>query len=146
DIIVDALRESNMLALGATPSPAQMTEGVRRLRAVVLSTLGGEVGYNMEDWQLLGPGSILRPSTFPLSSDEAADYTIRPQTRLICNIEEETEVKLDPAPQDGQRFSVVDAAGTFDQFNLILDGNGRRIGDSTKETLNEAWERREYFY
>jgi hypothetical protein len=128
DIITDAMRETNLIAITAQPSPGEQAEALRRLQALVLSTLGNDVGYIMEDWNV-GSASVTRPNGVPLPSID--DFTVRPNSRLIMTLSQPTTFKLDPLPQDGQRFSVVDANGTFDTNKLTLDPNGRKINGQT---------------
>lgn len=146
DIITDAFRESNLIALGTSPSPAEMTEGLARLQAVILSTLGNDVGYNMEDWTLVSATSIFTPSNLALTAAQASAYTVKPQSRLIANLASATTIDLDPMPQDGQRFSVIDASSNFATQNLSIDGNGRRIDGGTSMVLSTNGVRTEFFY
>lgn len=133
DIITQALRETNIIAINANPTPSEAQEGLDRLQAVILSVLGNEVGYIMEDWGVTD-ADITRPSGYELAS--MANFTIAPQSRLICNLANDTTLDLDPMPQDGQRFSVVDAALNMTTNTLTINGNGRLIEGATSKLLN----------
>lgn len=127
DIIVQALRESNIIAVNANPNPSENAEALSRLQALVLSALGNEVGYIMEDWNIASAASILKPSGVPLAASQAAAWRVPPNARLICNLGAPLTITLDPQPQDGQRFSIVDAGNTFDASALTLATNGRKV-------------------
>lgn len=145
-IITDAFRETNLIALNTSPAPAEMVEGLARLQAVVLSTLGNDVSYNMEDWTLVSATSISNPSNVALTAAQAAAYFVKPQSRLIANLGAATAINLDPMPQDGQRFSALDALNNFATRNLTINGNGRRIDGGTSKVLNTNGARFEAFY
>jgi hypothetical protein len=145
-IITDALRESNIIAIGTSPTTSEMTEGLARLQAIVSSVLGTDVGYNMEDWKLVSATSIFNPSGGSLTTSQASAYHVKPQSRLICALTADTTVNLDPMPQDGQRFSVVDVLGNFATNTLTVNGNGRKIDGSTTAVLATNGTVKEYFY
>jgi hypothetical protein len=63
-IIVQALRETNIIAVGANPTPGEAAEALDRLQSVVLSVLGNEVGYVLEDWNVTNATAI--PQAFQL--------------------------------------------------------------------------------
>ena len=133
DIITQGLRESNNIGVGQSPSPNETTEALARLQSIVLSALGNEVGYIMEDWNVTASDGVTRPSGVPMTAAAAAAWTVSPQARLICNLTAATTIKMDPLPQDGQRMAIVDAAGNFATYALTLDGNGRKVvGGATK--------------
>lgn len=128
DIITAAMRETNVIGVGQTPTVPEAAEGLSRLQALVLSTLGTDVGYIMEDWSIKSATNITKPSGVPLTAAQAAAFTVAPNARLVCGLTAATALLLDPMPQDGQRFSVADAINSFDAFNLTLNPNGRKIG------------------
>lgn len=146
DLITDAYRESNLIALNSSPSPSEMTEGLNRLQAVINSTLGNDVGYIMNDWKLENTSTIFNPSNIVLSPSQATAYFVKPQSRLIAALSATTTIELDPMPQDGQRFAVVDVLNNFNTNNLTINGNGRRIDGGTSITLVGAGDRKEFFY
>lgn len=132
-IITDALRETNLIAINASPTPSETAEAVDRLQAIILSVVGNEAGYIMEDWNV-SDTTIVRPSGYELAS--LVNFTINPQSRLICNMAGDLTLSLDPLPQDGQRFSVVDAGLNFTTNTLTIQGNGRLIEGATTKVLN----------
>lgn len=123
-IIQQSLRETNIIPNNANPNPNEALEAVARLQTLVLSVLGNEAGYVLEDWNVVSATNILKPSSFV---QNPTGFTVAAQSRLICNLAAATTLLLDPQPQDGQRFSVVDAALNFATNNLTLNGNGRLI-------------------
>lgn len=142
-IITQALRESNVIALGANPNPGEAAEALDRLQSIVLSVLGNEVGFVLEDWNIVSATSITKPSSF---TQPAAGFTVAPQSRLVCNLSEATSLDLDPLPQDGQRVSVIDIAGNFATRNLTLDGNGRKIEGSATKVLSTNGTAQQWVY
>lgn len=125
-IIRSAYRESNTVASAQANTSEEIAEALDRLQAVVLSAVGAEVGYIMEDWNIADT-AYTRPSGVPVATSAMAGFSVRPNSRLICNLAAALTLKLDPQPQDGQRFSAVDAKSNFGTYNLTLDPNGRKI-------------------
>lgn len=146
DIITDAFRESNLIPLNASPTAPETTEGLNRLQAIIKSVLGNEVGYIMQDWAITSASNITRPSGVALSSAQAAAWYVQPQARLQCDLSTATSIDLDPYPNDGQRFSVVDVGGNFASNNLTLDGNGRKVNSSSNIVFSTNDEVREFMY
>ena len=132
-IIQQSLRETNIIPNNANPNPNEALEAVARLQTLVLSVLGNEAGYVLEDWNVVSATNILKPSSFV---QNPTGFTVQPQSRLICNLAADTTLLLDPQPQDGQRFSVVDAALNFATNNLTLNGNGRLIEGTPTAVLD----------
>ncbi len=253
EIVVQAMRENNLLATGENPTPGEASEAKDRLDSIILSCLGSEIGYILEDWNISGTATrstgqvifsglpvagqtltigpevytfrasravafevtiggsatltgdnlvtalgldsthvtgvnltgtvtltakaafagtagnainlsetatntavsgafmtgavqasvIKKPSSF---SQNASTYTVRPQSRLICNLVAASTFNLDPQPQDGQRLSVVDAASNFDTLNLTLNGNGRLIEGSPTLVIDDAGAQLQWVY
>lgn len=146
-IIADSYRESNLIAVGKAPTADQITEALRRLQALVLSCLGNDAGYILEDWNIVSATSIVRPSSLPIPAADIASFTVKPNSRLICSLTGAVALALDAQPQDGQRLSVVDAAGNLSAFNLTLDPNGRKIeGSPTPLVLSTDDTAKQWFY
>lgn len=142
-IILQALRETNIIAITANPTPAEANEGLDRLQSVILSVLGNEVGYVLEDWSVGSAISIKKPSGFVQNT---TGFTVPAQARLACKLTVATELDLDPQPQDGQRLAVVDAGNNFATYNLTLDGNGRLIDGATSVVLSTNLTRKQWVY
>jgi hypothetical protein len=139
EIIRQALRETNVVAITQDSSPSETAEGLARLQALVLSSLGNEVGYIMEDWNIKSASNITKPSGVPLTAAQATAFTVPPNARLVTALTAATAVLLDPQPQDGQRFSVVDAIKGLATYNLTVNPNGRKIeGNTTNKIMSTA--------
>lgn len=134
EIVTGAFRETNIVAPAQSQNPTETTEALKSLQSLVLSSLGNEVGYIMEDWNVLDDasvsGNITNPAGVPLNAAQITDFYVKPNSRLICNLNSAATIKLDPQPQDGQRFAVVDAKANFGTFNLTINPNGRKIEDN----------------
>lgn len=145
EIIRQALRETNVVSITQDANPNETAEGLARLQALVLSTLGNEVGYIMEDWNILSATAITKPSGVPLTTAQAAAFTVPPNARLVCGLSAAATLVLDPQPQDGQRFSVIDAKNSLDTYNLTINPNGRKIEEQianlalSTEGLAKQW-------
>jgi hypothetical protein len=117
EIIYDALRETNIISIGATPTSAEQTEALRRLNTLIQSTIGSEAGQELADLNIGG------------EFDQSAYCTpfVPANVRLVLNLSAPTTLYLDPSPYDGQRLAIVDSANTLDTYNLTIEGNGRTI-------------------
>ena len=143
DIITQALRECNTIASAATPTTPEQSEALSRLQTIVSAALGSDVGYQLEDWGVTHT-AVTKPSGIPVA---LAGFTVRPNSRLVCNLGSATSLDLDPMPQDGQRFGVVDAGLTFAASALTLDGNGRKLeGAVSALVLTTSGLAREWLY
>lgn len=142
-IIQQALRETNVIPVAANPNPNEATEALARLQSLVLSVLGNEAGYVLEDWNIANATTILKPSGFV---QDPTDFYVPPQARLVCNLTIATVLDLDPQPQDGQRVSVNDALLNFATRNLTLDGNGRLIEGATTKVLSTNGQATQWIY
>ena len=136
-IIRSAYRESNTVASTQANTPEEIAEALERLQAVVLSAVGAEAGYIMEDWNITDT-AYTRPSGVPVATSAMSGFSVRPNSRLICNLAAALTLKLDPQPQDGQRFSAVDAKSNFATYNLTLNPNGRKIEGSAANLVLSA--------
>lgn len=124
-IIQQAYRESNIKARVAPITSDESAEALVLLQNIVMSTMGDEVGYKLEDWDVQSASNITEPTGVTLTAPQAAAWIVAPSARLICNLAAPLTLVLDPKPMDGQTFAVIDAAGGFATNNLTLNGNGR---------------------
>lgn len=136
DIIQRAYRESNLIALGATPSTNQASEGLTRLNGVLLSTVGGEVSDDLVDLNIGGN----------YSETEVTDQWVPDNARLMFKLTAAKTFYLDPFPQNGQRLGVVDVDGNLGTYNVTLNGNGRNIEGASTLTLNTNSLQRQWLY
>lgn len=136
-IITDAYRESNLIAISASPSTAEQSEALRRLNSLILSTIGNEAGTELTDLDIGGENDL---SSY--ASNGAPD-----DCRLVCILSAATEIELDPLPYEGQRVAWVDAGANFATYNLTINPNGRQIGGSTASlVLSANGDNRQYMY
>lgn len=144
-LITDAYRESNLIAVNSSPTSAEQTEALRLLNRVVKSLFGNELGDPL-DTIPLGKGNTQTPSNVPFYMDDMLDYYVPKNTILQCNLEGATDVRLDPSPQDGSRFMVVDASGNLNTYPLTVYGNGRLVEGALSITLDTDNLSRQWFY
>ena len=145
-IISDALRETNLIPLGVTPTTAQSTEAFSKLQALVSSTLGNEMGENLNPFPL-GQDNITSPVGYPWWNNTLPGNLFVPtNVRVMCNLTAEGFINLHPKPHDGARMGIVDVSGNFSTNTLTIYGNGRMIEGATQMTYNTNGEIREWIY
>jgi hypothetical protein len=144
-LINDSFRESNLIATGASPTAAETTEALRLFNRVVQGLYGYELGDPLETIPL-GTGNIDTPSDIPYFLGDLPDDHAPVNIRIACNLTQAETVYLHPVPEDGARMAVTDLSGNFNTYNLILDGNGRKIEGANSLTLSTASLTRQWFY
>jgi hypothetical protein len=145
-IITAALRETNLIPLGVTPSQPQIDEAFALLSTIVAGVLGNEAGENLTPMPL-GQDNITSPTGYPWWSNELpGNIFLQPNTRIMCNLTGEGNVNFHPRPHDGARMGVVDVAGNFNLFPLTIHGNGRNIEGESEMTYDDAATIREWIY
>lgn len=135
-IITDAYRENNLIPLISTPSAAQVTEALRRLNAILLSTVGNEAGDGLNEFNIEGSNS----------DESLVNDWIPDNARLMFNNTSAKAYDLDPYPKEGQRFAIVDVLGNLATYNVVISGNGRRIEDAATLTLSTNSLYRQWMY
>lgn len=145
-IIVDAYRESGTIQIGTTPTGAQLDEGLRKLRTLLKSMYGNEIGEPFIDI------TYGRPAT---SNSYAEDYDFETEidsifvpsnARLNVYLDAAKTVYLNPMPNDGERFSVIDVAGNFATYNFTVNGNGRNIEGAATTVLSTDGDTKSWMY
>lgn len=147
EIIRDAYRESNLIALGDVPSADQLDEGLTLLKRYRLSVYGTEAGEQLDPMPI-GRHNIQRPQGYPWY-DQVPDNTnwfVPANVRLYLNLEFAQIVYLSPNPMDGTRFAFRDESDNLSTYNFTVRGNGRQIDDQTELTFSTDGDAREYFY
>lgn len=145
-IILDALRETNIIPIGQDPTDEQNTEGLRRLQNIVSSVLGNEAGENLSPLPL-GQNEIVSPGGYPWYSNSLPGNVYVPTNmRVMCNLTADGYLNFAPNPDDGARMGVVDVSQNFGTFNLTLIGNGRSIEGDDAITLDTSAVSQEWFY
>jgi hypothetical protein len=136
DIITDAYRESNIIAISASPTAAEIAEGLRLLNRVVANTYNSDAGEKFIDYPI-GRHNINRPQGWPYYNGQPTnDWFVPLNARLLLNLDSAQTVYLNPTPEDGTMFSYVDVSGNLGTYNLVINGNGRKIEGSTSVTKN----------
>lgn len=146
-IIVDAYRQSNLIALGVAPTKLQETEALRYLERIVAQAFGNEAGDPLTGFPI-GRANISRPIGYPWWDTVPDNYWFVPKnTRCNLNLDKTgVELFLDPAPNDGARFAVVDSSNNLATYPVVVHGNGAFIEGSESITLNTDGLEREWFY
>lgn len=142
-IIMDAYRESNIIAAGKSPSSTQTTEALRLFNRIIKAAIGNDAGETLRDWPL---GNYGRQSTdrLSLTSLQIANPPIN--SRLLQTAEEAKTIYLPPKPSDGSRVSIADPHSLLATYNVVLDANGRTIEAANTLTLNTDGLFRDWFY
>jgi hypothetical protein len=144
EIIKDAFREANLIAITQSPTLDEQTEALRLLNRFISSVYGNEAGDKL---QSLAVGTNNVVSAGPLSTYVINDTSYAPvNSRVIANLSEAATINLHPDPDDGARFSVIDASGNFATYNMTLNANGRKIEGSSSKLLNTNSTNKEWFY
>lgn len=140
-IIQDAYREGNLIPLAGTPSAEQLTEGLRRLNALISALMGFEVGDALFDWPV-GTENLEASTTW--NSDQWERVVA--QARIIANLQQPTTLYLPPDPDDGARIAVIDPRNLLATYPYTLNANSRVIEGATSVTLSTAGLVREWLY
>ena len=144
EIIRDAYRESNLISITESPNQDEQSEGLRLLNRHIQSVLGYEAGDKFELINI-GERGLVTPKDYNLIDYDFPNY-LPLNARLLVNISTPTSVYLNPNPNDGSRFSVVDVGGNFNTNNLTVVGNGKNIEGAAQITLGTASTRKDWFY
>lgn len=145
-IIQDALRETNLIPLGTTPTDTQLEEGFRLLSTIVAGVLGNEAGENLNPMPL-GQNEITSPTGYPWWSNELpGNVFLQTNIRIMCNLTGPGTVNLHPRPHDGARMGVVDVSQNFSEFPLTIYGNGRSIEGQESMTYSTDGLVKEWLY
>jgi hypothetical protein len=146
EIITDAYRLGNLIALGEQPDLAQQTEGLRYVNRVVSSVLGNEAGELLQSFPF-GNNNIEAPIGYPwYDQGQGLDWYLPLNKRVMLNLTSPATINLHPSPDDGARFGIVDVSHNLDTFNLTINGNGQQIENNSNLTLSVSGTKREWFY
>lgn len=142
EIITQAYRESNLIAIGAAPTSPQQTEALARLNAVVSSVYGYEVGDQLQDWPI-GTANV----TDATGGWDATVWSAPPaNVRLIAASTTPQAVYLPPDPCDGARVAIIDPQGLLSSGAVTVYGNGRTIEGAASYTASVANAERAWLY
>lgn len=142
EIILDAFRQSNLIAITVDPTEAQQTEALRHLNRIVKSVFGVEVGEPLHDT----PYGDFNDVYFDTVLDTDTDPLLEENSRLVVSLSQPHTVYLPARPQDGARFAVVDAGPSLAANPLTIEGNGRLIEGGSSLVIAEDLFTGEWFY
>lgn len=147
DIILDAFRESNLISITATPTPAEQVEALRLLNRIVPASIGTDAGEQLDPLPI-GRNNISRPVGFPYYDQVPfqTDWFVPPNSRLMLNLETPQTVYLNPTPTDGERFGFVDKSSNLNTNPLTVVGNGMTIDTLLQEVFNTPGASQEFIY
>lgn len=144
-IITDAYRESNNIAVGQTPSPAEQQEALILFNRFLRSVFGTEAGENFVDYNF-GNLNIQSPYNNNFNTVPTQWWVPQGSARLFFNNSSAQVLYLNPSPQDGDRLFLKDVGNNFSTYPLTIYGNGRTVGGSSNVVFNTSGQGIEYFY
>lgn len=146
-IIVDAYRMSNLLAISTAPTTAQQDEALRYLNRIVKSVFGNEAGDPLTAFPV-GNNNYQRPSGYPWwNTVPDNDWFVPKNTRVVLNVNTaDINLYLHPAPDNGSRFAAIDQSGTLATYPVTVYGNGATIEGQLSLILNTNDFDAEWFY
>jgi hypothetical protein len=146
EIVQLGYRESGILQRGVQLDALQLDEGMFELTNIIDNLIENEVGGDFTD---ISFGTEGVTNVFGRERDREAFITssyVRPNYRVIFNINSPKTVFLDPSPENGSLFQVIDAGGSFNTNNVTVKSNGRSIEGSTEVVLAADSTNRKWFY
>lgn len=145
-IITDAFRQSNLLAITASPTTAQQDEALRYLNRIVKSVFGNEAGDPFTAFPI-GKKNISRPAGYPWwNTVPDNDWFVPKNIRVMLNLDQSVNLYLHPAPDDGSRFAAVDVSNDLASNPVTVYGNGNTIDGATSIILDTDGFDAEWFY
>ena len=145
-IITDAYRQSNLLAINTVPTEPQVLEALRYLNRIVKSVFGNEAGDPFTAFPI-GRAHISRPQGYPwYDQTPDNDWFVPKNTRVMLNLDAGVNLYLHPAPDDGSRFAAIDTSENLSTNNAVVFGNGRLIENQFSITLDVDGTDKEWFY
>jgi len=144
-IITDAYRETNLIARGSTETVEEQAEGLRLLDRYIQSLFGNEAGDNLQE-MLYGLNNV-DPGTYNNEFENFIQSWFVPTGfRLKLNLTQPVTLRLDPQPEDGSMFGLVDASNNLSTNSVTIEGNGSLIGNQTSVTINTDGAHEVWFY
>lgn len=145
-IITDAFRQSNLLAISASPTVPEQAEALRYLNRIVKSVFGHEAGDPLTAFPV-GKNHISRPSGYPWwNTVPDNDWFVPKNTRVMLNLDQSIDLYLHPAPDDGSRFAAIDVSETLSTYPVTVYGNGNLIENDFTVVLSTDGFDAEWFY
>jgi hypothetical protein len=141
-IISDAYRETNLIAVEKAPSPAQAAEGLRLFQRQMAAIYGNDAGENLNDWPL---GNYGRNIQFDIPSTQNLIYP-EINSQILALAETPLTVYLPVEPSNGSRIGLIDPFSRLLIAPVTLDANGRTIEGAETLLCNVAGTRSVWFY
>lgn len=146
--ITRAYRRINVVAIGITPTTAQLTEGLDELNSFLRIIFGQQMGELLRDWEVpfqqrtapvaanfpQNPYPLNQDSQFmglPLSGGSGTEFWPYPpkNSRIIIGaLGAPTKVYFPEQPDDGSRMGIIQGGLATNGTVITLDGNSRLIG------------------
>jgi hypothetical protein len=140
EIVKEAFREGNFIAVGEDPTPEELAEAIPRLRNLVDSLFGVEIGEKYRDWYVPSDLSTSVPLRSPLTPTGISNGASAPSwqyppanVRLLVKTAEARSVYLPANPSDGARVQFINIASTVG-VNVTIDGNGHLVENAVSVT------------
>lgn len=128
EIINQAFRDGNFVAVGEDPTAAEVAEAMPRLNNLIASLFGIELGEVVREWPVPTvwyPTAPLRSQLMLMGESAAESWAYPPaNVRLVVRITAPSTVYFPLDPQDGARIAYADVGSSA---ALTLNGNGRLI-------------------
>lgn len=144
-IITEAYRESNVIAIGQIPNADELSEGLLLLNRFIDSLFDNEAGDGLTELNI-GLNNVTYDSSAYFELVNQNDRVPTKNCRLIFNNTTPQTINLSATPEDGERTALHDASGNFSVYPVTVKGNGRLIGSAATVTLNTDNQIVEYFY
>lgn len=131
EIVVQAFREGNFTSVGENTTAEELVEAIPRLRNLISSLFGTDLGEQYRDWFVpvsFVPEAPLRHPLTPSGTGETSGMPwIYPpaNSRLVVKLTEARTLYFPAYPMDGARMAYVDVGSTVGV--VTLNGNGRKI-------------------
>lgn len=151
EIITEAYRENNLIAIGQSPTDAELAEALPRLNNIINSLFGTTIGQWLLDWETPPKRTTSTDRRWPLSAADtklpAGVWPYPPyNARLITNLTGPTTIYLFPQPEDGALMEVANAGPDFDTHALTISANGRDIEGADQIVLTGTERTFRWFY
>lgn len=134
ELIQQAFREANYVAVGETPPAAEVAEALPRLQNLMTGIFGTDLGEHLQEWYapvLRAPHAPLRSQLTPSGAAAATSvqWAYPPQNvRLVVKLTEDSTIYFPAVPSDGARMLLINVGSSAAQ--ITIDGNGRLIEDA----------------
>lgn len=141
EIIVQAFREGNFIAVGESTTAEELAEAVPKLNNFLNSLFGIELGEQFRDWYAPSEYDPVVPLRFPLTPTGTGETNAEPwaypppNVRLVVVSATAITLYFPAMPNDGARMALVDVGSLAD---VTLSGNGRKIEGVTSLTAPPA--------